>query len=235
VVDGRSDSAFEGDRLSQLGDVLARLRGADPQQLVIIAGAALPSARHACLSAAAPDERLQTLGCTDPLASDLDARQFAAGEGPCLDVIEHRDLVEVADLEVDLRWPTFARQAVDLDVRSVLGVCAPVSGLGRAALTFYADEPDAFDPADRAVATILGAFVGVALESEQLRQRVANLEIALATNRHIGTAIGIVMARELLTPDQAFDRLRSISQRRRRKLRDVADEVVRTGEVPDAP
>ena len=74
--------------------------------------------------------------------------------------------------------------------------------------------------------------MGIALQTARYRKRAANLEIALESNRRIGSAIGILMARELLTAEQAFARLREASQRLHRKLRDIADEVVRTGQLP---
>jgi AmiR/NasT family two-component response regulator len=71
-------------------------------------------------------------------------------------------------------------------------------------------------------------------ELEQARARIENLEKALATNRHIGMAIGIIMARMGLTEQAAFDALRDVSQREHRKLRDVAEDVLLTGELPPA-
>ena len=64
------------------------------------------------------------------------------------------------------------------------------------------------------------------------RDRVKNLETALETNRHIAMAIGILMARQGLTEDQAFAELRDASQRRHVKLRDVAEQIVLTGDLP---
>jgi AmiR/NasT family two-component response regulator len=60
---------------------------------------------------------------------------------------------------------------------------------------------------------------------------VAELQRALATSRQIGMAMGILMERHRLTPEQAFDRLRDLSQRRNVKLRDLADQVVYTGDT----
>ena len=40
------------------------------------------------------------------------------------------------------------------------------------------------------------------------------------------------MERHKLTPQQAFDLLRSISQNSNRKLVDIAESLVTTGEVP---
>jgi len=59
-----------------------------------------------------------------------------------------------------------------------------------------------------------------------------NLQVALASNRRIGTAIGILMAQRRITDTAAFDLLRDVSQRDHRKLREVADDVVLTGALP---
>ena len=66
------------------------------------------------------------------------------------------------------------------------------------------------------------------------KRHVANLEHALATSRCIGMAIGIVMERRGVTSSAAWDLLRQISQRRNRKLREVAEQIVFTGDIPAA-
>jgi DNA-binding response OmpR family regulator len=65
----------------------------------------------------------------------------------------------------------------------------------------------------------------------QAENKVANLQTALASNRTIGAAIGIVMATERLTNEQAFERMRAVSQRSHRKLSDIADDIVYTGRL----
>jgi hypothetical protein len=64
------------------------------------------------------------------------------------------------------------------------------------------------------------------------RERITHLETALVTNRHIAMAVGIVMARRGLTEEQAFDALREASQRRHVKVREIAEEIVYTGQLP---
>ena len=58
---------------------------------------------------------------------------------------------------------------------------------------------------------------------------IDNLQIALTTCRRIGIAVGIVMAQHRVTEDAAFEMLRVAGQSRGRKVRDVAEDVVRTG------
>jgi hypothetical protein len=65
--------------------------------------------------------------------------------------------------------------------------------------------------------------------------RIAQLEQALVTARKIGAALGIVMAARRITQDEAFEVLSTASQQANRKLRDLADDVVRTGDVSGLP
>ena len=68
-------------------------------------------------------------------------------------------------------------------------------------------------------------------ELSDARERIEHLETALATNRRIGIAIGIVMVRHQLTDEQALELLREQSQVRNTKLRDLAEKVIYTGSL----
>ena len=114
--------------------------------------------------------------------------------------------------------------------------------LGYTARISYRWHQDSVDDADRviarllterAVALIRQQRLSVALEQEFDKSR--NLTEALATNRQIGQALGILMATYKLTSQQSFDLLRGVSQHSHRKLRDVADEVCQTGTLTTAP
>ena len=65
--------------------------------------------------------------------------------------------------------------------------------------------------------------------------RADQLRRGLETNRIIGTAIGIVMARHRLTAEQAFRLLTKASQNTNSKLRDIAAEVADAGALPFRP
>ena len=71
----------------------------------------------------------------------------------------------------------------------------------------------------------------LAREAETQRTRADNLLVALETSRTIGMAMGILMSRHRVTADAAYEMLRRGSQVRQRKLRDMAEEVVQTGEL----
>jgi hypothetical protein len=67
---------------------------------------------------------------------------------------------------------------------------------------------------------------------ETLREKVEGLEEALLSRDVIGQAKGILMERLHLTSDQAFEELRTLSQKYNRKLREIAAEVAETGVWP---
>ena len=66
-------------------------------------------------------------------------------------------------------------------------------------------------------------------------RKVENLEAALTSARKIGAAVGIVMASEKLTYEQAFAFLSLASQRGNEKLRSIAERVLLTGSVAPWP
>jgi ANTAR domain/GAF domain len=179
---------------------------------------------------------LTTPASTGPAVLEIDAVQCRTGEGPCLDAFVHRQMIYADDLRTDLRWPAFSAPARGWGIRSVLSLpLAPDSQEG--ALNLYAYYPAAFGVVDRAKATILVSLASLALSVAQSHEdedrRAENLNAALGTRETIGEALGILMERERITPNQAFDVLRRASQHLNIKLREVAQNLVDTGESPD--
>jgi GAF domain-containing protein len=173
---------------------------------------------------------------TDPVVDQVDALQHASGEGPCLDAIAQSQIFYADDLAEDPRWPHFGPQANAAGIRSVLALPLATNG-SPGALNLYARYPAAFGVADRAKGIILASLAGVAVSvarsHEDEERRADNLNSALATRELIGQAQGILMERERITSDQAFDILRRASQHLNRKLRDVAQDLVDTGTRPE--
>ena len=72
------------------------------------------------------------------------------------------------------------------------------------------------------------AWYAMLQATTRLTERMnAELEQALTSRSTVDMAKGILMARLGLDADSAFDALRSLSQRRHVKLRDLAAELVR--------
>jgi hypothetical protein len=173
---------------------------------------------------------------TDPVVADLDALQHRYGEGPSLDAIARNFTFYAADLADESRWPLFGPAATDRGIRSMLAFPLFADGT-MGGLNLYAHYPHAFGVIDRARGLLLAGLAALAFTSarghEDDDRREANLHAALATREIIGQAQGILIERERITADQAFDILRRASQHLNLKLRDVAQTLVDTGEDPD--
>jgi DNA-directed RNA polymerase specialized sigma24 family protein len=180
-------------------------------------------------------EEVATAVHSDPKVVEIDILQQMTGEGPCLDAIEQQTTVYAEDLADDGRWATFGPEAAEAGVRCALAFHLYANGnLG--ALNLYARYPLAFGATDRAkgliFATLSGLALGGAHSHEDEGRRADNLNQALATREIIGQAQGILMERERITADQAFDILRRASQHLNIKLREVAQDLVDTGDRP---
>jgi GAF domain-containing protein len=163
------------------------------------------------------------------VAYDSDMVQYATNEGPCLEAIRDQHTVLIDDLASDERWPRYREQAMALGVRSMVSFRLFLLGDTMGALDFYSSRPHAFDERSRLVGQVFASHAAVALKAAIAE---AGSEAALRTRDVIGQAKGVLMAREGITAYVAFDRLRELSQQLNRPVRELAEEVAATGEVP---
>jgi hypothetical protein len=181
---------------------------------------------------------------SEPLALEADTAQREAGQGPCFDAVTGEAVVYAQDLADDPRWPAFGPRAAALGLRSLLS-CRLFSDTTLGALNLYARLPGAYGLIDRTKAVIFAAHAGIALGTAEALEDAAvslqgevdllqNLREALASREVIGQAEGILMERERITSEQAFEVLRQASQHLNIKLREIAQYVVDTGEVPSS-
>lgn len=185
---------------------------------------------------------IATVAASSSLVVEIDQLQIDADDGPCVEAARRATTVYAHDLIDDARWPTFAPPAVEAGIRTVLACSLPADG--SRVLNLYAPLPAAFGATDRAQASLFAALARIAFDNAQERAHHAqeradnatktdNLVIALRTRELIGQAQGILIERERITADQAFDVLRRASQYMNIKLREVAKTLIETGESPD--
>jgi GAF domain-containing protein len=205
------------------------------QRLVEIARVIVPGCHHAGVTVLRRG-RPETPAATDEVSAAVDRVQYETGQGPCLSAILEQPTYRTGDLAAETRWPQFSGPAVErTGVRSVLAYRLFTEADTLGALNLYSREPDAFGDEAEAIGTILAAHAALALARAREREQITGLEQALASNRAIGMAIGVLMAIRRIGQDEAFDLLRTVSQRTNRKLREIADEVVHTGQLPETP
>ena len=180
-------------------------------------------------------DRATTVVHTGQLALDLDETQYCQGDGPCLHAARSGEPVEVTDARSDRRWPDYTERAVERGSLSSMSMPLGTADEIGAALNVYARVAAAFDDESRRVGAKLARFAGVTVASmhayESARELADNLQAAMDTRAVIDQAKGILMERHKLTPDQAFQLLAKASMATNRKLRDLAETLVTTGEL----
>lgn len=169
----------------------------------------------------------RTLAATDPLASIVDEIQYELGTGPCVDAILQETTYRTADLVTDPRWPEFGRRATAATpVRSMLSFRLFLEdGEVIAGLNLYSTRVDAFDAEAEVIGTLVATHGALAMVAIAARERASQLQQAVQSNREIGVAMGILMARHRITREEAFGLLRVASQTTNRKLAEIAVEV----------
>ena len=236
---GQADRlAHLGHRFDELSELLMSAQDGppDPGRVVRYAARAVPHSQHCGLTLVVGSQRPTTLSASSELVRTVDTIQYETGEGPCLEAIEGDDVTRAADLAVDRQWPAFGhRCAAETRIRSMFSLRLVLSTDARAALNFYAEPPGAFDDLDVGVGAMFAPFAALAVQSALREREIEQLQTALQSSRQIGVAIGVLMARQQVTYDQAFAQLVSASQHLNVKLRDIAGEVAETGQVPDMP
>lgn len=231
-VDLLADFASIGDAL------LARDTGtAVMEALTQLAVQRVDGADYAGVTVGRAGASFKTVAATDDHVRTIDAIQYELGSGPCVDAVLAQTIYNSADLRSDQRWPEFGRLAVErTGIVSMLSSRFYVEADGAviAALNLYSHRVGAFDQRSEATIHLLATHGALAVAKVTAEEKSRNLMRALETSREIGTAMGILMAREKITREQAFDLLRIASQRTHRKLAAIAAEVADTGALPDA-
>jgi GAF domain-containing protein len=184
------------------------------------------------------DERgeLQGVVVAGDLAQVLEEAAPQLWSGPSLEVLASGAAVRTTDLPGHGRWPALAGLPSMRGVNGVL--CVPVEGPAGPAGTLTAvrrpDRPWQAQEVESLVtyAGVVASLVRAAAEAERTTQIIDQLEHALHHRVVIEQAKGILMEREQLDPAGAFDRLRKAARARRRRVSEVAAEVVAGHPLP---
>jgi GAF domain-containing protein len=200
-----------------------------------LAVAAIPTCDTCSVSLVA-DGKITACVSTDEVAERLDGYQYENDSGPCLDAIRNDELIGIASLAEETRWPAFVTSAAGVGLESSYSVPLRVDHHTVGALNLYS-LGGRFEARDEAMSQAFAQHAAVTLANAEAYQHaqdlVENLRAALESRDIIGQAKGIIMERERCTADAAFEVLRSVSQQRNIKLRELAQLVVDTGTWTD--
>ncbi|WP_431989857.1 GAF and ANTAR domain-containing protein [Streptomyces albogriseolus] len=174
--------------------------------------------------------RVRSLAPTDQFVTDSDTLQGELREGPCFDAARPdrpERVFRIPDLTAPPeRWPHFVPRARELGVGSMMGFLLYTREEDLGALNMYSRKPGMFTEDSETAGWLLASHAAVAFATARTDEQ---MQEAITTRHLIGEAMGILMGRHHVTEDQAFDLLRTRSQRTNTKLRDVAREICESG------
>lgn len=205
------------------------------REICRIATRAVPNAEGATVTTF-PQGRPGALA-SDDWAQNLDELQFEEHEGPCLDAYRTGNAFRIRDLKAEARWPSYVPRALEQGVRSILSLPMAAEGSIIGALNVYSREPDAFDAEAASLGEIVAAHAGLASQVSAAffrhRDLAEQLAEAMQSRAVIEQAKGVLMAVHRCDADEAFGQLVRMSQTANRKLRELAEETVKTASSPD--
>lgn len=174
--------------------------------------------------------RAATVVSSSPFVAEIDGIQYGLGEGPCISAAAERRIVRSGSLSGEPLWPRFGPRVGRLGVHSVLSLPLVLPDQVVGAINVYAHPKDAFGEQAERLGAQFAAPAAVAVHNARVlaqAQRLATqLQTALTSRAVIDQAIGILLSRSGGTAEEAFDRLRTMSQAENTKLAVVAQHIV---------
>lgn len=193
--------------------------------------AAISGAETVGLMIADHHGRLQCLASSNDTGRRLELLQLRLEEGPCIDCYATAEPVVNADLSlVTDRWPRFAPAALEAGFDSVHAFPMRLRDTVIGALNLFGRPETHFTADESRTVQALADIATIALLQERSITRAETLteqlQGALNSRIIVEQAKGAIAQREGIKPHDAFVFLRSQARASRRRLTDVAVEVL---------
>jgi GAF domain-containing protein len=198
-------------------------------QVATFAVRAIPGAEGAGLTLIEAD-RADTIVKSAPFVREIDNIQYSLGQGPCISAAREGATMRSGALQADIRWPQFGRRAAELGVHSVLSLPLITSDSVVGAMNVYAHAEDAFDERAVELGELFAVPAAIAVQNAQIlaqtQRLAAKFQSALINRAVIDQAIGILMSRSGVTADEAYSRIRLLSEHQNAQITIVAEGIV---------
>jgi GAF domain-containing protein len=206
--------------LQQLTDAAKQLFGADAVGLMLVDA----------------EGQLRWASASDQTAQTLEDRQERLAQGPCAVAFSQRLPAAIRNIHTEPGWEEFAQVLVSESVFAALSVPVELDGGVIGTLDVYVGRPRDWDPSEvaalQAYAGLVASLLSAAVTA-QVKGRLADqLQAALEHRWLIEQAKGVLMGREQVDAQTAFERLRGAARSSTRRLADVARDVTAGQPLP---
>ncbi|CAO5190471.1 Transcriptional regulator [Frankia sp. AiPs1] len=176
------------------------------------------------------DRALRSIAASDSTGALLERLQEEFGEGPCVESFIVDEIVASNDVARDDRWPRVGPALTAGGVRAVLGVPVRLAGGPIGTLNVADDQARAWTDSERDAIVHFGGVLEnlllAGLVADRNDRLARQLQYALDYRVPIERAVGYLMATMRTDPVTAFERLRRTARDERRRVSELAEEIL---------
>jgi GAF domain-containing protein len=180
--------------------------------------------------------QLRWASASDQSAQTLEDGQERLAQGPCAVAFSQRLAAAIRNLHTEPNWQEFTQVLLAEEICAALSVPVELDGGVIGTLDVYVGQPRDWDPSEvaalQAYAGVVASLLSAAVTAHVKGRLADQLQGALEHRWLIEQAKGIVMGREQVDAQTAFERLRSAARFSTRRLADVAKDVTDGQRLP---
>jgi GAF domain-containing protein len=179
---------------------------------------------------------LRWASASDQTAQTVEDGQEQLAQGPCAVAFSQRLPAAIRNISLETEWQEFAQVLVSEGICAALSVPVELDGGIIGTLDIYADKARDWDPSEvaalQAYAGLVASLLSAAVTAQVKGRLAEQLQAALEHRWLIEQAKGVLMGREDLDAQTAFERLRGAARSSTRRLADVARDVTAGQPLP---
>jgi GAF domain-containing protein len=212
-------------------------RGLAPTlQQIADAAKQLFSADGAGLMLVDAEGQLRWASVSDQTAQALEGGQERLAQGPCAVAFSQRLPTAIGNIQTEPGWAEFTQVLVGEGICAALSVPVELDGGVIGTLDIYSRQARDWDPSEvaalQAYAGLMASLLSAAVTAQAKGRLADQLQAALEHRWLIEQAKGVIMGRERLDAQAAFERLRGVARSSTRRLADVAKDVTAGQPLP---
>jgi GAF domain-containing protein len=183
-----------------------------------------------CVITLLRQRKAATIASSGAAAHAVSQIEYQSEQSPGMAASLEQLTVHVPDVKDEERWPEYCEAVLDQGIRSVLAIPFRLEGETKATLLLYSHRTSRFEgrvlKAAEDFVRQTSLALRLAVRFAHYSETAAHLRATLESRTVIDMAVGIIMAQNRCSQQEAFDLLKAASSTRNSKLHIVAAAVV---------
>ncbi len=183
-----------------------------------------------CVVTLLRQRKAATIASSGAAARAVSQIEYQSEQSPGMAASLEQVTVHVPDVKNEARWPEYCEAVLDQGIRSVLAIPFRLEGETKATLLLYSHRTSRFEgrvlKAAEDFVRQTSLALRLAVRFAHYSETAAHLRATLESRTVIDVAVGVIMAQNRCSQQEAFDLLKAASSSRNSKLHNVAAAVV---------